>query len=102
MVSDDLVMFLRARLAEDEAEARETSDADAEFWSDVKGDGAYFDRFAPARVLREVEAKRAILDDCERDLADDACDESARWRVRVLAAVYRDHPGYDPAWAVRM
>jgi Family of unknown function (DUF6221) len=104
----DLVAFWRARLDEDEAEARETADADAEFWSDVKGDGTYFDRFGPARVLREVEAHRAILaaavaaDGYAHRMAGDSVGvgAAAAWDqvIRHLVAVYRDHPDYDGAW----
>ena len=65
-------------------------------------------RHDPARVLAEVKAKRAILARhstgtgslrefggwyCE--VCDDGCAE-----VPVLAAVYADHPDYDPAWRV--
>ncbi len=96
----DLVAFLRARLDEDEAEARETADADAEFWSDVKGDGTYFDRFGPARVLREVEAKRVIIAECEpRARAGiGAARMAAQRTLRILATVYRGHPDYRPEW----
>ena len=81
---------------------------------------------ASRRTHAEVASKRAILD-LHRDLgADffepdhpDAGDDSvvrptgthecaechhAEWpcaTVRHLAAVYADHPGYDPAWVVR-
>jgi Family of unknown function (DUF6221) len=59
--ADALARFLDARLDEEEAEARETADADAEFWADVKGDGTYFAMHHPDRMLREVEAKRQIV-----------------------------------------
>ena len=76
-------------------------------------------RHDPARVLREVEAKRAILglhrpewhdfinaDGDDRTSSD--CAECSthglpdRWpcpTLRHLAAVYGGHPDYDPAWA---
>jgi len=70
--------------------------------------GRHIVRHDPARVLAEVKAKRAILARhstgtgslrefggwyCE--VCDDGCAE-----VPVLAAVYADHPDYDPAWRV--
>lgn len=71
----------------------------------------------PARALREVEAKRAIVDrhsphqPAFGDLACDWCSEDVddrpqiakeRWPcpdIRSLAAIWSDHPDYDPAWA---
>jgi hypothetical protein len=47
----------------------------------------------PARVLREVEAKRKILaqqPEHDRGRRNDV--------LRALAAVYEDHEDYDPAW----
>jgi Family of unknown function (DUF6221) len=106
----DLVAFLRARLDEDEAYAREPQG-----WNEYDpGDPG-----DPARVLREVEAKRKILADLpgyskqRREFRDgmylpenadyhsghaDGTDDSARYVARCLAAVYRDHPDYDEAW----
>ena len=81
---------------------------------------AHVARHDPARVLREVAAGRAILADYEEaaqhpyDLPEgvrEGRDDDERERdqylidvlehvLRCLAAVYRDHPDYDPAWAV--
>jgi Family of unknown function (DUF6221) len=84
----DLVAFLHARLNEDET------------WGMDPECGYYQD---PDRVLREVEAKRAIL--AEHDVRHDPCDahnaslESIPCpTLELLAAVYRDHPDYDPTW----
>ena len=57
-------------------------------------DGHHIARHNPARVLRECEAKRRIVDDVQcgwfdTDLAG-AC--------KHLAAVYSDHPDYDEEW----
>jgi hypothetical protein len=60
------------------------------------------------RALREVEAKRAIIAGYALVSKDDGPGEpeyAYGWAeglgmaVRALAAVYRDHPDYDPAWA---
>lgn len=88
-------------------------------------------RHDPARVLREVEAKRALLarhareerwagsvgspsgrfllsvncSTCRDGSCDDDYDATCGYsddpciEVRLLGAVYRDHPDYDPAWA---
>ncbi len=61
----------------------------------------------PARVLREVEAGRKILAEHEAvtRLADLTEQELGflglyrEWVLKNLAAVYSDHPDYDPAWA---
>jgi len=59
----------------------------------------------PERVLREVEAGRKILAAYQRAQAATSADswesdytQALEWAARVLAAVDRDHPDYDPAW----
>ena len=80
---------------------------------------AHIARHDPARVLREVEAKRKILADLpayskqRRELRDhmylpenagyhsghaDGTDDASRYVLRQLATVYSDHPDYDEAW----
>ena len=54
--------------------------------------------FDPARVLREVEAKRLLLEEVERELADDPTNETAQWKARVLALPFSDRPGFREAW----
>lgn len=70
-----------------------------------------------ARVLREVAAKRAILAEHphermggrtarREDVGCTLCgqDDGVQWHegwcatIRALAAVYADHPEFDPAW----
>jgi len=74
-------------------------------------DGAHIARHDPARVLREVEAKRRILADYEMWRAhadtDPAGTTPAKMAagallpvVRHLAAVYSGHPDYDEAWGL--
>jgi Family of unknown function (DUF6221) len=100
----DVVAFLRARLDEDE---RLATLARPEFFTPEclavfasAGDAAHVIRHYPARVLREVEAKRAILDLYEAAAIHDDTSlgvATLRTVVKTLAAVYRDHPDYDPA-----
>lgn len=82
--------FLLARIAEDQEAARP------------------FPGAADLRVLRECAAKRAII-----GLADEALEAEVKRRdasalgadlmhqdtLRALAAVYSDHPDYQPEWA---
>jgi len=112
--------FLAARLDEDEAAANEihrprdcgSVDRDGEFDPDPIWCSCDY----PARVLREVEAKRAILDRhaphetafdgpacdwCSEDVDDRPQLAKERWPcpdVLSLAAVYSDHPDYRPEW----
>lgn len=96
----DIVEFLRARLDEDEAAAAHMDCPCAQ--------DAALAPDCPERVQREAAAKRAILaiheyewlgpDDaawkgCPLDVEEWPCRT-----VRVLAAVYSDHPDYDPKW----
>jgi hypothetical protein len=66
-------------------------------------------RWDPARVLREVEAKRRILDEYAAvkrllELTDENADDRKELRyrafvVRLLAAPFSDRPGYRQEWA---
>jgi len=122
-----LTEFLTARLAEDEAAARNTLEdrermLPATLLAAVQQpDGSLITLGDPARVLREVEAKRAILAEhedtycgyiydhpdglmCVRcaDADRDGVPYAERpWpcqTLRAVAAVYSDHPDYDEAW----
>jgi hypothetical protein len=134
---DELVAFLRGCLDEDERVAcagGEAMDADNPSWPDYATyDGpdidaavAYLKQFRPARVLREVESKRRILDGhpFEQGTVGGVCgtchgnsrmeehwdgeEETVEWvdsemvwpcpTVRNLAAVYSDRPGYREEW----
>jgi len=102
---DDLVAFLKAQLDEDEAAANEVHrpgdcgciDRDGDFDPDPVWCGCGY----PARVLREVAAKRAHL--AEYESAVSGCLE---WGITSVlesilysdAAVYSDHPGYRAEW----
>ena len=106
----DLKTFLLARIAEDEAEAN--GQLGAEYYTD----GAWPEEVA-ARVLAECAAKRAIVDRHRRDPdvqrmiygdiypcteCGDADDSPMEWpcpTMRILAAVYADHPDYQSEWA---
>lgn len=127
----DLSEFLAARLDEDEATAKAAASGGgddrpnwvARFGMVVDADdpdyaiyGAavsslpeldrHIARHDPARVLREVAAKRAAIAEINRAYAaSDAIDNieitdyTADTILRALASAYSDHPDYDPAWA---
>jgi hypothetical protein len=130
---DDLVVWLRQQLDEDERGALAASPGpwspDAESHEVVAVDGItvadgfalsgpqlratveHIARHDPARVLREVEAKRRIVDEHVHEHATEApgfgcrvCDWQGSWSgvgdggwcltLRLLALPYSDHPGY--------
>lgn len=121
--------FIEARLDEEYAAARdliESESAAAEWYEMTSGvlvtgpptaddtwDGTFaigdsrITRFIaghdPARVLREVEAKRKIVARYQASLGyDNAEDEARCWLlgeiVEALASAWSDHPDYDPKW----
>ena len=119
-----LAGFLAARLDEDEAAS--AAGASTRLALSVRRVTRYPDTASrraltmmgrhddPARVLREVEAKRKILAEhrIDPELLPGVCYrcrygvpahwESADWpcpTLRALAAPYSDHPDYDPGWA---
>lgn len=120
---DDLVQFLRARLDEDEQAARRAGDSFRQISETgvivaTEGDRAeecasanwagiaeHIVRHDPARVLAEVEAKRELLADYERFVAErrrmmggwDSYPEPSPV-LTAFATVYADHPDYRPEW----
>jgi hypothetical protein len=137
---DDLIAFVNARLDEEEAEVKGPPGWKLEHWTTVKyadkesgrnwrvdaeprcvvdavamEDAQFIARHDPARALREVTAKRAILAEhrpvtgitsfplCGRCGRDDHMEPFPyQWpcvTVRAVAAVYSDHPDYRAEWA---
>lgn len=107
----DLITFMNARLDEDEAGAR----AAANFsygvpdWCDEGDpDGTHIARHDPARVLREVEAKRKRLAayTAARAAADRYDDQYMAGvasgladAIRGDAGAWADHPDYKQEWS---
>ena len=106
-----LTEFLLARIAEDEAVAREVEalvapayryeDAEGSaasiHWDDDYSQGGY--TITAARALSECEAKRRIVERYAH-LIDHGDSADARWVLPLLALPYAGHEGYDQAWAV--
>ncbi|WP_406420887.1 DUF6221 family protein [Streptomyces sp. NBC_00842] len=111
---DDLVQFLRDRLDEDARDAEAAGDSWYGYEPEQQiafvsvADARHIARHDPARVLREVEAKRQLLRIHRRyvDEPDQACLGCAGgivWEtscpvVRLLALPYADHPDYREDW----
>lgn len=124
---DDLVQWLRAQLDEDERIARAAGGVgwlraehpgETVVIFDSRGEPVVYDEgwpteeqqahiaeWDPARVLREIDAKRQIIDQHERYAAerrrmmggwDPQSDDSPI--LAALAAVYADRPGYREEW----
>lgn len=99
----NIIEFLEARIAEDEARAGSgwSSLGDTRWTTDNYGR----DSLTPSAVLAECAAKRAIIAECRpstlRDLDAGEDDQPAPlWVARTLAAVYKDHPDYQQEWAL--
>ena len=110
-----IVEFLLARIAEDEAVAERAVDEwfDAE-WIEIDDDPRdHAQHWRPARALVECAAKRRVVElhaqsgerwtgfpradrleaYCQHDQHASPCPT-----LRLVAAVYSDHPDYDQAW----
>jgi Family of unknown function (DUF6221) len=118
MSSDGLAEFIRARLDEAEAAVRLVPEGSGsvyvcdpdgcveqarEQWADGSDrlpnhHGTWSLVFSRDRALAEVEAKREIVDRCERHLGDGTSgDDVAKSVLRLLAWPDADHPDYRPA-----
>jgi hypothetical protein len=128
---DDLIAFLRAQLDEDERIARAVEDRSAPWDGQWMADGNsavrtlnghvlfyrhdsgplepglvdHVVRHDPARVLREIDAKRRILaEHALNGWVCDTCDNGEVEQVfpcrtlRLLALPYADRPGYLDSW----
>lgn len=110
----DLILFLRARFAEDAAEV-EKQPVDAEYdidaWgiqhSAIEGNYAYVEylRVAKARALAELEAKRRFLTRYEEVTAASAASgiysdvqEEYDWLLNLMWTPYAEHPDFDEEW----
>lgn len=113
----DLASFLSARLDEKEQRARRLM-----AWQDrgrlsvacaIDGETHWLDDYEPTRVLREVEAKRAIAaihspnrhGDCSVCITERvgymeewSTDTWPCRTVRLLAAIWDGHPDFRPEW----
>ncbi|MFF6847179.1 DUF6221 family protein [Streptomyces antimycoticus] len=97
---DGLVEFLRARLDEDDAEARRVppNQSPTELRAMVTREGSEpFLVIASERVLREVDAKRRIVERFAW-LCEHGDTGGTAWVLPLLARPYADRPGYREEW----
>ena len=115
-MSDELVRFLQARFTEDAARQQDSFEQWHHRNCEAVPDTLYpgretgeCDCGVPARVLAEVEAKRAILTALDAATTDsvggavgvDAQDglvSGLHYAARQLASVYASHPDYRDEW----
>ncbi|MFD8088581.1 DUF6221 family protein [Streptomyces malaysiensis] len=98
---DDLMEFLRARLDQDEREARRVppNQSPAELRAMVtRESGEPFLVVASERVLREIDAKRRMIGRISSHAAVMGWDEVHGDLLRLLALPYADHPDYREGW----
>lgn len=116
----DIVEFLRARLDEDESEAvlaQRIREGRPEEWvavsarygvseirtaagkavaTEVPDAARHIARHDPERVLREVEAKRRMVDAAAKNIGVGGCEEAyADFILGALATIYADHPALN-------
>jgi hypothetical protein len=103
--SHSLAAFLLARLTEDEIIAVDAIENFDEAQLRVTDEvGTHIVRHDPPRVLRDVAAKRAVvqmwLDGIRGQLSQNAPDglDLVDSAMSLFAAVYSDHPDFRPAW----
>jgi hypothetical protein len=100
-----IVEFLRARYDEDERRARAAApgwdgERDQYEWQDLSDQAfAHARSHDPARVLREVEAKRRIVKRIAAEIRAVGPSLASTWVLHALAMPYADHPDYDPTWS---
>lgn len=107
----NIIDFLEARIAEDEANAHAAFDATAGLeWDTGSGDYVqdYVARWQPSRGIAECAAKQAIIaelvklnDAHEWDSFDTCVEKAIPQLLAYLARPYVEHAEFDPAWKVR-
>jgi len=127
---DDLVRWLTAQLDADEEQARAAAEEYGADWYYDDGfvlarreddmvatgsqdflerkQGVFIAAHDPARVLRDIDAKRKLLAECQLAEAEASYPDwmggyssGLDYAVQLVAAEYADREGYDPEWAPR-
>lgn len=101
----EIVEFLRARLDEDERDARLVQSADIYDVpaSTVEAPEAAFRRLAEGPWLADIAAKRELLDAFDLSQSREIrCDAWLLLKpcIYAMAAIWADHPDFDPSWTV--
>ena len=107
MVAMNIVEFLEARIAEEEAGIRDGSFVVGP--SDLPADGSNSMGSLGERMLEESAQKRAIIASWKDAAKDEGIEDpgeaqgtvaiARRAMLTILAGSYREHPDYDPGWS---
>lgn len=90
---DDLIIFLRKRIAEDRAEATAyDNNADLHWLSGP---------FDPEYVLADLDAKQHLVELCSTETSDTGGLPLALRILSTMAAAHDDHPDYNENWRPR-
>lgn len=96
----DIGEFVRARLDEDAVVAGLEQSGGIECWDETE---RFLRHFTSVRMLRDVEAKRRIVDGITESWDPETAYITGTFTaldvLRLLALPYSAHPDYDPAWA---
>ena len=102
---DALVTFLLARLEEDEVAARaHLRGGELLPFESIVQTADHRARQGPLRVLREVTAKRAVIQmwrdssHAQRDGLGDVRTDLVEAMIVAMATVFAQHPDFDPEW----
>jgi Family of unknown function (DUF6221) len=110
---NDLIMWLRARLDEDDGRYRETVDTTSGWAEDSADLNEGYILGEARRALVEIEVKRRIVDACENAIeigkipplaswSDDAAGaEVGRYVLCLMTLPYADRPDYQPEWSFK-
>lgn len=98
----NIVEFLEARLNEDEAVVKATYCCQTHGYTWPNGTNERPDTRTPARVLREVSAKRHVIARIQRRIEEgwgyNDIEHMLVNDLAPLAAVYQDHPDFNHEW----
>jgi len=106
MFTSAVIVFLNARLDEQEQAQADTGGNGPSGWHDfscalVASEGFRdCDCGVPTYVLADIAAKRDIVAHFPGDLAEEASWLPYHLILRSLACAYSSHPDFDPAWRV--
>lgn len=98
-MTDDLVAWLRAQLDEDGRRSPLRGTCQQCYVWETEGCGGIGDECLRSRTMREVEAKRRIIDRCDHYLTyEDYGLQLAAEVLKLLAVPYAERPGWDERW----
>ncbi|WP_443196832.1 DUF6221 family protein [Pseudarthrobacter sp. 1C304] len=107
MVAMNIVEFLEARIAEEEAGILDGSFVVGT--SELPGDGGEAKGSLGERMQEECAQKRAIIASWQEAADEEGIEDpgeaqgtvaiARRAMLTILAGSYRDHPDYDPGWS---